>query len=124
MKVVLTLLVRDEADIVEGFLRYHLELGVDIFIATDHYSHDSTTDRLRSFERAVHVHLIEEGTRAYRQAEYVTRMARLAAVEHGADWVINSDADEFWWPRTASLRELLASVPARFGVVHGFWRHF
>jgi hypothetical protein len=124
MKLVLTLLVRDEADIVEDFLRYHLELGVDLVIATDHRSQDGTTDVLRSFEREGHVHLIEETSPAYRQAEYVTRMARLAAVEHAADWVINSDADEFWWPRTAPMRELLDSVPPRFGVVHGLWRHF
>jgi hypothetical protein len=51
-------------------------------------------------------------------------MARLAATDFGADWVINADADEFWWPRDASFRDLFASVPSRFGVVQGLWRHF
>jgi hypothetical protein len=51
-------------------------------------------------------------------------MARLAATEHGADWVINSDADEFWWPREGSLKDVLGAVPAGFGVVRAFSRQF
>jgi hypothetical protein len=51
-------------------------------------------------------------------------MARLAATEHGADWVLNADADEFWWPRAPSLKDVLEVVPARFGVVRGAWRNF
>ena len=51
-------------------------------------------------------------------------MARLAATEFGADWVINSDADEFWWPRGGTLKEVLETIPERFGVVRGCWRHF
>ena len=53
--------------------------------------------------RSGHVRLIREPGEDLRQNEWVTRMARLAATEYGADWVINSDADEFWWPRGASL---------------------
>ena len=51
-------------------------------------------------------------------------MARLAATEFGADWVINSDADEFWWPRGASLRDVLSGIPDRYGTVSAFLRSF
>jgi hypothetical protein len=51
-------------------------------------------------------------------------MARLAATEFGADWVINSDADEFWFPRGESLRDMLGAIPDRYGIVWAFWRLF
>src|SRR5213078_3157186 len=65
-----------------------------------------------------------EPAEGLRQSEWVTRMARLAATEFGADWVINTDADEFWWPRGGSLKDVLAAVPDRYGIVHAFWRSF
>jgi hypothetical protein len=51
-------------------------------------------------------------------------MGRIAATEFGADWVIHSDADEFWWPRGDSLKDVLASIPSRYGVVRALLRHF
>ena len=122
--IVLTLLVRDEIDIVDEFLRYHLELGVDRIVATDHMSSDGTQDVLARYEREGHLRLIRETSPTFRQSDWVTRMARLAAADLGAEWVINSDVDEFWWPRDGTLREVLESVPLRFGLVQGIWRHF
>ena len=103
MTLVMTLLARDEIDIVDSWLAFHLNAGVDLVIATDNRSQDGTTEVLEEYARSGHVHLIREPGEDLRQNEWVTRMARLAATEYGADWVINSDADEFWWPRGASL---------------------
>lgn len=120
----MTLMARNEADIVDAQLAFHLNAGVDFVIATDNRSDDGTTEILERYERTGRLHLIRESGDDYRQNEWVTRMARLAATEFGADWVINSDADEFWWPRRGTLKDVLEAVPERFGVVRGCWRHF
>jgi len=124
MKLVMTLLVRDEADIVDAQIAYHLDAGVDLVVATDNRSEDATTEILERYARAGVLHLIREPGDDLRQSEWVTRMARLAATDLGADWVLNADADEFWLARNATLKELLAAVPGRFGAVRGAWRNF
>ncbi len=124
MKLVLTVLARDEADVIDAQIAFHLNAGVDFVIATDNRSGDGTTEILESYAREGCLHLIHEPAEGLRQGEWVTRMARLAASEFEADWVINSDADEFWWPRGGSLKEVLAAVPERYGIVKAFWRTF
>jgi hypothetical protein len=124
MKLVMTLLARDEADVVDSWLDFHLNAGADFVVATDNRSEDGTTDVLERYAQEGHVHLIRESGEDLRQNEWVTRMARLAATDFAADWVINSDADEFWWPRGASLRDVLAAISPRYGTVGAFLRVF
>jgi Glycosyl transferase family 2 len=124
MKLVMTLLARDEADVVDAQIAFHLHAGVDFVIATENRSQDGTKEILEGYERAGLLRLLHESGDDMRQGEWVTGMARLAATEHGADWVINADADEFWWPRGGSLKDVLASVPERYGIVRACWRHF
>ena len=122
MKLVMTLLVRDEAEIVDAQIAFHLAAGVDFVVATDNRSGDGTTEILERYEHDGRLHLIREPGDDLRQSEWVTRMARLAATDFGADWVLNTDADEFWWPQDSSLKDVLDAVPSRFGVVRGAWR--
>lgn len=120
MKVVMTLLVRDEEDILEANIEHHFAQGVDFVIATNNGSVDGTVAILERYERDGRLRLIHEPTDDYSQHAWVTRMARLAATEHGADWVINNDADEFWFPTGArDLRTTLDEVPAEYGAVAG-----
>ena len=123
MKLVQTLVVRDEVDIVDDQIAYHLNAGVDFVIASDHESVDGTTGVLERYAREGHLRRIavagpmEDGL-------WRTRMARLAATEHGADWVINTDADEFWMPRGGALKDVLAAIPRTHGVIYALSRHF
>jgi hypothetical protein len=110
MKLVMTLLVRDEEDIVAAHIDYHLARGVDFIIAMDNLSEDRTPDILRGYERRGCLRYVHQPEDTYMQHRWVTGMARAAAAELGADWIINSDADEFWWPDDGDLKRVLAGV--------------
>ena len=116
MKLVMTLLLRDEEDIVRENLDFHLAQGVDRVIVTDNGSEDATVEILREYEAQGAVRLLLEPADDYSQGRWVTRMARLAAAE-GADWVINNDADEFWWPRSGTLASTFEGLGDEVGIV-------
>src|SRR5262245_35092344 len=124
MRLGMTLPARDEADVVDAQIAYHLHAGVDFVVATDNRSEDATTEILERYAGEGVLHLLREPGDDLRQSEWVTRMARLAASDFDADWILNADADEFWLARGASLKDLLAAVPSRFGAVRGAWRNF
>jgi hypothetical protein len=97
---------------------------VDFFVITDNASGDKTPDILRKYVLAGKAHVINEPQDDYSQDLWVTRMARMAAVEYGADWVINNDADEFWWPKAGSLRDVFSSIGDEFNVVEAHRYNF
>jgi len=115
--IVMTLLVRNEEDIVDWNLKFHYSLGVNFVIATDNNSVDATPEILRHYEKEGKLHYIREDSDDYSQGKWVTRMARLAATEYNADWVINNDADEFWLPLQGDLRQTLSSIDSATGCI-------
>jgi len=107
MKLVMTLLVRDEADIVRQNIDYHLRSGVDHIVATDNGSVDGTIEILEHYEDQGVLTLIHEPEQDYAQGKWVTRMAQIARDRVGADWIINNDADEFWVAPSGKLKASL-----------------
>jgi len=104
MKLVMTLCVKNEADIVRENIEFHLNAGVDFIIATDNCSDDATESILKEYERAGVLRYLFAPSPFLDQAKLVTKMARMAYLEYDADWVINNDADEFWWTPDGNLK--------------------
>ena len=111
-KLVMTLLVRDEMDIVRENVEFHLRHGVDFLVVTDNGSTDGTREYLAGLECDGIAHIIDEPEQNYAQAVWVTRMAHLARERFGADWILHNDADEFWVPASGDLKTGLKSRAA------------
>jgi hypothetical protein len=113
MKLIVTVMVRDEIDIIAAMIEHHVAQGADLIIATDNGSVDGTTEVLQRYADLGVIELHHDPIHRKQHGEVVTRMARRARTEHAADWVINADADEFWVPvdRNLTLRKALESIP-------------
>ena len=111
----MTLLVRNEQDVVAENILFHHRQGVDAFIVMDNLSSDATVEIVRDLSHSIPIELRHQRDDTYSQSVWVTEMARAAASEHGADWVINNDADEFWISATPGqrLRQVVETLPAQ-----------
>lgn len=96
MKIAMTVMVRDEADIIAAMLEHHIKQGIDTIIVTDNGSIDGTTQILEDFASRGLIDLRHDPVHKKQQYTVVTQMARDAYTQFGADWVINADADEFF----------------------------
>lgn len=104
IRLAMTILVKNESDIIEHNIRVHAALGVDCFAVMDNGSTDGTREILASLANEFDLHIIDQTTQSYRQRQWMTQLAHYARRHLGADWVISNDADEFWIPQNATLK--------------------
>ena len=96
-RLIMTLLAKNEDDIVDETIKFHLNSGVDFIIATNNNSTDNTRNILLKYQELGVLELIDEMGENFDQVKWVDRMIRLAIDKYKADWIINVDADEFWY---------------------------
>jgi hypothetical protein len=113
VRLIGTMMVRDEIDIVAAMVEHHLAQGVDLLIVTDNASVDGTTELLEQYVSTGRLELFHDPVHMKQQKRVVTEMARRARTAHRADWVLNLDADEFQVPidRSLTLRHCLEQTP-------------
>ncbi len=116
-RVAMSILVRDEVDIIADNIRYHSAHGVQHFIVTDNGSVDGTRELLAQLQDDYSLEIIDEPSHTIDQDLWVTRMAEQLKTNADCDWVIHNDADEFWVPNIGSLPESIqAAIDAQSDV--------
>ena len=104
IRLVMTILVKNEIDILEDNIRTHAQLGIDSFLVMDNGSTDGTREMLASLTDEFDLHIIDQPEQNYQQREWMTQLAFAARDTLGADWVVSNDADEFWIPKSGNLK--------------------
>jgi len=124
MKLVAISTIRNEDDILETFVRYHLQI-VDRMIIINHRSSDSSAHILQSLKKeGLPIDIDEETSLELQQGPFLTRIMKKAVSDYDADWVIPLDADEFLAVSgEGRIREVIERLPSD-RVVKVPWRTY
>ncbi|MEY3774244.1 MAG: hypothetical protein RLZZ129_1024 [Verrucomicrobiota bacterium] len=112
MRLVAVSVVKNEADIIEAFVRHTLA-WVDRHLVFDHDSTDGTREILQALQaEGLPLTLFRDDAPGHLQQHRSNYLTRLAAHRHDADWILPLDADEILvGPNRAALEQaLLLSV--------------
>ena len=103
--------VRNEADIISLNVRYHSSVGVTDFFIVDNGSSDRTPKILSRLARDVPGLRWRRDDGPYHQSIITTDLAQ-EAHSAGVDWIVPTDADEFWFCGDSGLPGVLCACEA------------
>ena len=95
MRLIAVSVVKNEADIIEAFVR-HAAAWVDLHLVLDDDSTDGTRAILLSLQaEGMPLRVFGDDIIGHIQQARSNRLTHIAAEDHSADWIIPLDADEF-----------------------------
>ena len=110
-RLAMSLIVRNELELISANIDFHAAQGVDYFVVMDNRSTDGTREKVEELKGIYDIDLVDQPDTDFRQDEWATQLAHKAH-EHGkADYIISNDADEFWRSRTGSLKDVCGQSP-------------
>jgi hypothetical protein len=117
-------MVRDEADIIEAFVRHNLTV-VDGLAIIDHGSSDGTAEILAALiAEGLPLRTTVDRDANFRQSAVITRMAREVFSACDPDYIFLLDADEFLKvPSRARLEALLEPLPPEVHAIQS-WQSY
>lgn len=87
--------VRNEADIIESFVRYTLNF-VDGMVINENCSIDKTLDILKKLKKeGLNIDILEDHRSNFAQATKTAELTEYTMKKYNPDWVLSLDADEF-----------------------------
>lgn len=102
----MTLLIKDEEKIIEKNIRFHYAMGVDQFIITVHNSTDKTLEILKKLKKeGIPIDITVVNNEMFLKVKRVHRMILIAKQKYKANWIINADADEFYFSKDYNLKK-------------------
>lgn len=124
-KLVMTMVCRDEIDLIEQNIRFHLAMGVDGIIVIDHRSTDGTRELLGELkQQGLLLKVIHKDCEAHLHSAFVLEMIDLAINKYSADWIINADADEFYFAESLSLKSEILKSSSKANVLKVYSQFF
>jgi hypothetical protein len=113
MRVYCSAVVRNEADLIEAFVRHNLTV-VDGIVVADHLSQDGTFEILQALvAEGLPLFVARETSPIFNDFALCNRLVRHIFATSDADWVFPLDADEFLkTPARDTLEAMLAAGAA------------
>ena len=126
-RLAMSIIVKNESDIIADNIKFHAHHGVDHFVVMDNGSNDGTYEILKSLTQDYDIHLCVKEDQTYEFRRWRMETFEMASQHFSyPDLVISCDGDEFWMPKNGkqSLKECLdfesrINTAKRYNMVHG-----